>query len=308
MVCYNCNSEDGHQSFDCPHPQRFTRCAHCTKVAFTERSHSSWCENKNFVSSSLSPNDTVFATTQMVEISFKGVRSVHVKDIGVYKRVTCDPLYMANENAITNKKDAHLVCSMINIRNELQMNLENANNETVMYIERKNNLLTVNDRYRICNGIIETNISNSGRARNVNRIVLKVQNNDEIFEVKLYERDVIYTFEVSSAGAVFVDPIKEEIDYLRNVGSLVQDDGEQTKFYEIFFFVLRTIYIFVADERNDQDEENAIIGQTNGKQTKFYEIIYSVTIYIFVDDERNNQDEEAENAIDAQAEGKQTKL
>lgn len=118
---------------------------------------------------------------------------------------------------------------MINIQNELQMNLKNANNETVMHIERQNNLLTVNDRYRICNGIIETNILNSGRARNVDRIVLKVQNNDEIFEVKLYERDAIYTFEVSSAGAIFVGPIKEEIDCLRNEGSLVQDDGKQTK-------------------------------------------------------------------------------
>lgn len=207
MFCYNCNTSGDHSSVDCPHPQRFSRCAVCRNVCFASSGHKSWCENIEFLSQSLSPNDTVFTSLVMVELGFKGIRNVFVKDIADDKPVANDPLYVANDNTIVFKKKSRVVFSTVKESAEYHLNLLNMQNDVLMHIQSNNNVLVINDRYKICDGLIQTNVQSHGRPRNMNKITLKVEPSGDAFNVNLYTRDSVHTFQVSNAGVVFVDPI-----------------------------------------------------------------------------------------------------
>lgn len=220
MFCYNCKVTANHSSVDCPLPPRFTRCSVCDTVAFSQTQHKSWCSNKNMSSQSLSSTNTVFESKLVAELGFRQVQNVFLVDGDEEKPVSTSLLFVSNAQAIVYKKESHLCFEFVKPDNQIgsHINLMNSENANVMHIESKSGVLIVNGRYRISNGVIEINAMNGGQARNMEKIMVKVENVGPEFLVNLYDGNFVYTFKASSNGATFVDCLQlETIDQTQNL-------------------------------------------------------------------------------------------
>lgn len=220
MFCYNCKVTANHSSVDCPLPPRFTRCSVCDTVAFSQTQHKSWCSNKNMSSQSLSSTNTVFESKLVAELGFRQVQNVFLVDGDEEKPVSTSLLFVSNAQAIVYKKESHLCFEFVKPDNQIgsHINLMNSENANVMHIESKSGVLIVSGRYRISNGVIEINAMNGGQARNMEKIMVKVENVGPEFSVNLYDGNFVYTFKASSNGATFVDCLQlETIDQTQNL-------------------------------------------------------------------------------------------
>lgn len=105
------------------------------------------------------------------------------------------------------------MCSYVKVgRDELaHVNLVNKDNNTFMHIEVERGVLKINDRYHISDDTIETTVHNTGVPRNMNKLVLKVQNVNDLFSVNVHAQNSLYTFEVNSTMVAFVDPMLSRI-------------------------------------------------------------------------------------------------
>lgn len=107
-ICFNCQAAGAHMSKDCPERQNFTRCPHCDNVCVRPSSHKIWCENKEFVSSSLNVLSTVHQSTELFSLRCS-IEDIYVMDGSVQKNITTGPMFLPNLNLIMMKKDSHTI-------------------------------------------------------------------------------------------------------------------------------------------------------------------------------------------------------
>lgn len=107
-VCYNCKKPDGHMSKDCPERQYFTRCTHCENVCVRRSSHKIWCQNKEYVSMALKPNQTIQQSTELFSL-WCSIDDVCVMDGNIQKLITSSPMFVPNLNLIIMKSDANTI-------------------------------------------------------------------------------------------------------------------------------------------------------------------------------------------------------
>lgn len=208
--CFNCKKWADHISKNCDKEQLFSRCPTCELVCDDDSKHHVLCDNKAFRSSYLL-RKSVVTTTIRLQLSFNGIRNVWVCDGNRGdKKVTTEPLFLANENAFVYKNGRNLVYSKINVdRNDqpTKISLVDTENNPLVLAEYVGNMLFVNDRYRIEKNIVSINAIVESRAQTTANVAFKIDKAGDTFSTFFHVDGLRHHFDVYATGVVYIDAL-----------------------------------------------------------------------------------------------------